>query len=229
MLEDQAWVLIDFGQYQKAQQLLDEGLQIRAKVGRKMDTNYTIPRLKLALLQERADEAADLIQRFYGSVEDAKGFSTDRVRRMQAQGEVALFRGDGKTAISLAQGMADAIHASHFEAYLRGWQILALLLEGQGRLLENDAAGAVPLFQQAIQYQSEGLDPAAPARARAEALLGVAYLDGGDRHKARDSLARAEAILRKHPQLGDFYVRPARTLAARLAQPPDARTTVTAH
>jgi hypothetical protein len=60
------------------------------------------------------------------------------------------------------------------------------------------------------------LDPESPERARAEALLGIAYLDLREPGKARELQAHVHSILRTHPQLSGQYLRPVQTLAERL-------------
>jgi hypothetical protein len=60
------------------------------------------------------------------------------------------------------------------------------------------------------------LDPASPARAQVEALIGIACLALGRRDNAQEQLARARTILRMHPALNEGYLRPARTLAQQL-------------
>jgi tetratricopeptide (TPR) repeat protein len=217
MLQNQASVLIELGRYRNARQLLEEAGQIRAKVGQKEDRNYMAPRIKLALAEGNAGEATGLIERFFGPVPDSAPVSIRLLQNMQARGELALLGNDGKKAIATAHRMAEVIRSSHQEIYLRIWQSTAALVEGEGRLMENDPSGALPLLQRAIQNQSEMLEPSAPSRIQAQALLGVAYFDLGARAKARDLLTQDRSMLQKHPELSNRYLRPVYLLAARLA------------
>jgi hypothetical protein len=135
---------------------------------------------------------------------------------MAARAELGLLQNDGKAAVSLAQRLADQVTSSHLETYLRSWRVAARILEGEGRLVEHDASRALPLLLQATRDQSGMIDRASPERAQAEALLGIAYFDLGERDLAREQLARTRAILRVHPELGDRYLRPVHTLARQL-------------
>ena len=217
MLQNQASVLIELGRYRNARQLLEEAGQIRAKVGQKEDRSYMAPRIKLALAEGNVGEATGLIERFYGPVPDSAPVSIRLLQNMQARAELALLANDGEKAISTAHRLAEVIQSSHQEIYLRTWQSAAELVEGEGRLMEKDPPSALALFQQAIQNQSEMLEPSAPTRIQTQALLGIAYFDLGDRAKARDVLTQARAMLQKHPELSDRYLRPVHVLAARLA------------
>jgi tetratricopeptide (TPR) repeat protein len=158
-----------------------------------------------------------LIERFYAPVPDSAPVSIRLLQNMQVRAELALLGNDGEKTISTAHRLAEVIRSSHLEIYLRFWQSAALLLEGEGRLMENDPSGALPLLQQTIQNQSEMLDPSAPTRLQTQALLGIAYFDLGDRAKARGLLTQARAMFQQHPELSEHYLRPVHVLAARLA------------
>jgi serine/threonine-protein kinase len=216
ILEDQATVSIDLGRYQAAEKLLQEAMEIRAKTGRSDDTNISTPRLRLALLQGRVDEAKGMIESFYGTQSGMGGTMTGRLRYRESHARLALLQGDGPGAIAWARQLADLIHSTHLETYLGLWLALAPLEEGEGQLLAKSPAAAVPLLQQAIHEQVKQYDEAAPMIGRSQALLGLAYLDAGDVGKARESLAPAQSIVRKHPELSDYYLRPVRELTARL-------------
>lgn len=216
MIENQALVLAELGRYQEAERLVEEAAGIRAKVGFKIDINHMSARFKLYLLRGSAEEASGLIESFYGPVPDSTKITPKLLRNVEARAEVALARGDGKTAISMAQRLSGIIHSNHAETYLKTWLILGELAEGEARLMEHDASGALPLLRQATQGQAEMLDPASPLRGRAEGLLGIAYFDSGDREEARGSLSTASQIFAAHPELSDYYRRPVRELARRL-------------
>jgi len=217
MLENQASVLTDLGRYQRARQLLEEAAKIRVKVGQKEDRNFIAPRLKLAFAEGDREEAGRLIDHFYEPIPDSAPMSMQLLQNMQSRAQLALLENNGKLAISIARHLGDVIRSNHLEIYLRLWQTTAGLLEGEGRIVEHDPWGAVRVLQLAMQGQAEIFDPASPASIQAQALLGIAYFDCGDRQKARDQLTKVQGKLRTHPELSDYYLRPQRTLAARLA------------
>ena len=216
ILEDQATVSLDLGRYQIAQQLLQEAMEIRAKVGRTDDSNLTTPRLRLAFAQGRMEDARAMIEQFYGPQSEMGRTLAGRLRNFESHARLALLQGDGPGAIARARQLADIPRSTHMETYLRLWSALAALEEGEGQLLANAPSAAVPLLQNAIHEQAEMSDAAAPMLGRSQALLGMAYLESGDIGKARDSLASAVSIVRKHPELNDYYLRPVRELTARL-------------
>jgi serine/threonine-protein kinase len=216
MLENRGSVLTDLGHYDEAAHLFEEANEIRNKIGQRQDVKYAAPRLKLALATGAADTADDFITRFYGPVEETAPLSIALLRNLAARSELALLRGDSKTAIAHAHRLAVRSAPKQQEVYLRSWQVIARVLEARGSLMGHDAASALPLLQQATQLQSEMLDPASPACAESEALLGIAYFYSGDRDRAREQLARARSILRVHPELGERYTRPSGTLAQQL-------------
>jgi hypothetical protein len=102
MLEDEALVLTDLGRYQQAEQLLQEAAAIQKAVGQKIDGNYVVPRVRLALAAGKPDEAASLAERFYGAVPDSAPLSLDGLRNLRVRAEIALAKHDGKTAILMA-------------------------------------------------------------------------------------------------------------------------------
>jgi serine/threonine-protein kinase len=216
MLEDQALVLTELGRYQQAGRLLDEAEQINQKIHGKLDDNYLAPRVRLALDQGAGDEAGKLLERYFGASPDPVAASYQPLSKIDSRAELALLRKDGNTAIAVAQQLATAVVSSHQETYLRSWQIKAGQEEGRGRLLENDPAGALPLLQRALDDQAAMLDPQSPAIAQAEALVGLAYLDLGNRAQARDLLSKARAIVQTHAELSLRYLQPIHELSARL-------------
>ena len=216
MLENEALVLIELGQYRKAEQLLGEAAAIRKAVGKKFENNYLTPNIRLALAVGRLDEAADLIERYYGAVPEHAPLSLAFLNNLETRAEMALFRNDGRTAVTMAGRAADAIAASPAQAYLKVQLADAMLEEGRGYLLEHDPVKARPLLENAVQSDAEMLDNNSPELAVAQATLGSCYLDLGDRQKAKDSLSKSQSILQVHKELGEPYKRPALELARRL-------------
>jgi tetratricopeptide (TPR) repeat protein len=217
MLEDQALVLIELGHYQKAGELLDEALAIRNKVRRKIDMNYTTPRIALALALGKPDEANALLNRYFGAVPDSRApLSLAFLKNLETRAEIALLKNDGKTAITMARREADTIASSPSQPYLKTWQASAMLYEGEGYLLEHDSAKAVPLLERARDAEVELFDANSPDLAVAKAVLGTAYADLGNRVNAKNLLFESQSILRTHKELGEPYRQPTREFANRL-------------
>ena len=219
MIEDQALVLIDLGHYLEADRLLRESEQIHNKVGQKLDINYETPRLKLALSKGDLENASALLDRFYGPLPESLALSGSLLSNMENRTELALLRNDGKSAIVIAHRLAGLIESTHQQLYLATWLVRAMVDEGEGRLLEHDAAGALPLLEKAAGREEEMLDPSSPPLAQTDALLGIAYLDSGDRDKAEKLYSKARSIVRQHSELNDRYLKPVRELGRRLGDP----------
>jgi tetratricopeptide (TPR) repeat protein len=218
MLEDQALVLVELGRYPKAELLLEESAGIRKKVGLKMNTNYLTPSIRLALATGKADEAMNLIERYYGPAPDSAPPSVDLMNNLDARARVALAKGDGRAAVVIAARLVNTIDASGLKPYLKTRRGSAMLKEGEGYLLEDDAAKALPLLQSAVEAATETVDAQSPNIAAAEATLGICYLNLGDRETARNLLSKSLSVLRVHKELGEPYRRPARQLAEQLAR-----------
>ncbi|HLK19919.1 MAG TPA: tetratricopeptide repeat protein, partial [Bryobacteraceae bacterium] len=217
MLEDQALVLTELGQYEEADKLLRESEHIHNQVGQKLDINYFAPCVKLALAKGDLDGANALLDHNFGAPSESAELSGPSLSNLEARSEIAVRRGDGKSAIALAHRISAAIESSRQQVYFGGFYSRALLNEAEGRLLQRDGAGTMPLIQRAAQRQVEMSDPTSPTLARTAALLGWAYLESGDRKRAAESLAKAKAILRAHPQLSDRYALTVRELSERMA------------
>ena len=216
MLEDQALVLIELGGYQKAEEALAEAAVIRTKVGKKMEMNYLVPRIRLALALGKPEEAADLTERYYGAVADAAPLSLEFLKNLESRAEIALLKNNGQLAIAMAGRVVDAIAASPAKPYLAVRQARAMVTEGEGYLLEREPAKALPLLERALEIDADRLDSNSPEAAVAQATLGKCYLDLGKRQKAKSLLAASLSILRAHKHLGEPYRRPAMDLTKRL-------------
>jgi hypothetical protein len=182
-----------------------------------MDTNYLIPRVRLALAAADPADASAVVERYYGPVSASEALSPMLLNAFQARAEVALLRGDGAAAVAIARRAIDATDASPIARYLKMHRIRFLREQAQGHLLLHDPAAALPLLESALTTESAIVDPAAPDLAIYEAALGSAYLDQGDSAAAQAHLRKAQSILRAHNLLGEWYLRPVRSLAARLS------------
>jgi tetratricopeptide (TPR) repeat protein len=217
MLEDQALLLTEFGRYREAEQLLDEGLAIRKKVGQKMDRNYLVPRIRLALALDKPDEAADFVERHYGAAPQGATLSSELLTNLETRAEIALIKNDGRTAIAMAGRALDAVFAGPARPYLKVHEARAALEKAQGYLLTHEPPKALPLLEGTVKAYTELFDSNSPEIALAEATLGNCYVELGDRHRAQNALSRSLAILQVHKGLGQPYRAPAAMLARRLS------------
>jgi hypothetical protein len=100
--------------------------------------------------------------------------------------------------------------------YLKQHQIRFMREHAQGELLLHHPAAALPLLESALATELSMVDPTAPDLAVSEASLGAAWLDQGDRAAAQLHLRKAQSIARAHKTIGEWFLRPVRTLAERL-------------
>ena len=185
MIEDQALVLIELGQYQKAEQLLKESEQIHVKVGKKPEVNYLTPRLKLAIAKGDVDDATALLDRQFGPIPDSLSWSVPLMIIWKAGlSWLCCERTESRPPQSHIAWLASSIPP--ISSYTAGLVNTGLLEEGQGRLLDRDPSGALPLLEQAVKREAEMLDPSSPELAKTDALLGIAYLDLGDERRRKN-------------------------------------------
>jgi hypothetical protein len=200
-----------------AEQSLTEDAAILRKVNGKVD-DYLNARIRLALAQGHLEEARALMEPRYANASTATPLTIGELRDLNARAEIALKQGDGATAISLSQRLQERLRTARMEAYLNVWRVRALVSEGAGYLLQQDPKNAVLLLQQATDGEAAMLDSESPELGATEARLGTAYLETGNRHRARSLLASAESRLKQHKELSDQYRAPMRELARRLAK-----------
>jgi hypothetical protein len=217
MIEDQALVEIDLGQYKHAAHLLEEAAAIRQAVGAPLDVNHQNPQIRLSLALGNTDEAAVLVDRYYGAIPESAPLSPEMLRKLDYLAQIALLRGDGPATVALAGRFVEAIAGSPERAYLEGKQATAMFEKAKGYLLEKDPANALPLLERVVHTNAALLDAHAPDLALAEAVLGTCYLDLGDRGRAESLFSQSQAILRTHKYLGETYRKPVQELARRLS------------
>jgi eukaryotic-like serine/threonine-protein kinase len=213
LLEGQAEVLIELGQLERAEQVMKDAEVIRKSVGQKVDKNYLIPRIRIALERGRLDDAADLVERNYGAVAANAPLSNTLLRNLDARAEIALMKLDGATAVAMSKRALDAIGSSEIAPYLKSQQAKAMLHGGRGYRLLHDSSNAIPLLEGGVKAEMELLDAGSPDLGAGQAELGLGYFEGGDKEKARAALAKSVAILRSHRQLGRLYRESAYELA----------------
>ena len=207
MLEYQARVQIETGDYAGAGKALDEASAILARTGDTADWRNTDYRARLLLAMGRTDDAAPLV----AAAVAASGASPIRSLRARAlETELALARRDSAGAVAIASAILQQVGASPARSYLKEWEATASLAEGQGYLLSRQAAKALPLLSRTAEVRSETLDPASPALADVRGALAECWAQLGDRARARASLDEALKIAASHPRLGIQHLGPLR-------------------
>jgi serine/threonine-protein kinase len=219
MLESQALISCQLGRFPAAEESLKEADAIRLKAHVKVDDSFLNSHIRLALAQGRVKDATALVNRQYGDSGPA-ALSVGLLRNLRFRAEVALENKDGATAVLMAQRLQDKLRTAHLETYLNTWRVRALVLEGSGYLLEGNPQTALPLLRQAAEVQTALFDAKSPELAATEAILGKAYLELGDRPRAKSLLSSAQSRLNAHKELTAQYRLPAQELARRLAQTP---------
>jgi hypothetical protein len=220
MLEDQAAIFVEVGRLKEAEQNLAEAAAIRIKVSAdKVNENYLIPRVNLALALNRPGDAAEVVERYYAGVADSPQPSYRMLNKLRAQAEIALLRNDAKTALSMAGHILAATSANPLSHYLATRRFQAMLFKGEAFLLSHNPSAAVPVLETALQGELQVYDLNSPQLAVTEAILGTAYLDLGNRFTAGQHLACARPILAIHPRLGPQYRRAFDALKTRLSAP----------
>ena len=217
MLESEARIFIALGRYEPATLDLREAESILKKVNRQLDDNYWNPRIHLAISQGHLDEAGGLVEQHYTESGQVQPVSLKLLRKLSLGAEIALQRQDPASALSLSRGLQDLLSNPALHPYLDSWNARALVYEASGHLLAKDARKALPLLQKASAQQSAMFDAQSPDLAATEAMLGIAYLETGDRATSTNLLRSAQARLNRHKELSNQYRLPVRELAQRLA------------
>jgi tetratricopeptide (TPR) repeat protein len=217
LLEYEAGILIDLGRYDEARALLDESQAISNQVGQKTRPERLAAEMKLAIALDRPQDAIDAIKRYPQLLSEGNGpLSASLFRSLYQRAELALLQKDADAAIQYAARGRQAVMASPQRLYVKRWEVRVSLDETRGYLMKNDPANALPLLQEVVADDAAMLDASSPELAFAQALLGVCYLDLGERQKAQILLAQAKAGQRQHVQLGEHLTQPIRELDARL-------------
>jgi eukaryotic-like serine/threonine-protein kinase len=224
MLEYKAGILVDLGRYAEAHSALSESISISEKVGRNAEPSRFNAELKLALALKRADEAEALMNRLHPPVPAKDGeLSADMFRNLYQRSEVALLTNDADTAIQYSSRGLTAVTSNSQRQYCRRWETRARLVLARGFLLRRASEQALPLLLKVKSENEELLAAESPEQAMVDALLGICYLDTGDRALARRYLDESHAIELPYGKFGDHFARPIRDLEARLRIPPNPR------
>lgn len=215
MLELQALVWLEIGQYEDARRALDEALAISRKVGFKPGQDYVTAQLILASRSLRPQDAVAFIDEILGPIPKDRSLSRSLLRNLLSRSELALLY-DPVTAAGLARRASDVIVSSPSRDYLKIWETQAGLDEGNARLQTHDPSGAQPLLERSAQLAAEIYDPVSPIIAATKVALASCYLDLGRRDNAVSLLSQADSIRAMHKQLPGPVEGRLRTLRQRL-------------
>jgi serine/threonine-protein kinase len=216
MLEDQAEVQVEMGRFAAAGEALREDEAILKKVNAKPGDGYFRPRVRLALEQNRLDEAQALVARLASSIDPNAKLSVGLIRSFYARAEIALAKQDAATAESLSRELQQRLTAAGMDKFLAVWRIRARTWEARAHLIEHRAGLALPLLSEAFDAQKAMFDENSPELAATEALLAQAYFDSGDGERAAELLQESNARLKTHRELCPSYRRESTRLARNL-------------
>jgi eukaryotic-like serine/threonine-protein kinase len=220
MLESAAMALIDLGRWKQAQANLDEATAIRINGGlapRTVLHNFnTSQRIRMALAEDRIQDARKLINDYVVDPDEALGISFTAVEQWLLTAEVDLAAGDASAAIEYAQRARGKIETSGLAAYLPLHSLRADLIEGSAALQANRPTEALPLLQRALDTAVEHLAAPSPRIAEVQIALAECRLALGDVEQARSLAEAAASIQASHDDMGEHYRRPLLRLQAQL-------------
>jgi hypothetical protein len=157
---------------------------------------------------------------------DSKNAASVRIAKWLAEADIAMETTNVASEVDVPlmkarAGIQDTARGRDRDLYASS----ADLTEGESRLKRHDAAGALPLLQQALAVREKLFIAPHPRLAEAQTLLATCDLELGKTEEARALAAAATAIDAHYPELNDQYRRPLRELQARL----DAQSKSTSH
>jgi serine/threonine-protein kinase len=222
MLEQQALVLIELGQYAEANRLVDEANLIAQQVNAPLTYVAAIDRARLLIAAGRASDADAALDAFHppSSEAEAGALSRDALKLLTARAEVALARHDGEAARRLAAQVNQWLSGRAVRTYMKGIDARAALVEGQADLLLGRPSEALPLLHRAVELRENILDPVSPALADAQMALAHCSLDLGHLSQARALFVLARKAVAAHRELGKQYTQPLHELEERLRHVP---------
>jgi serine/threonine-protein kinase len=218
ILERQASVLIEMGRYAEARRLSDEAAAIAKKVNFPTDYQAADNRSRLLVIADHTNEADGVLAEFHPPAGAAGSWSLEALQQQSSQAEIALARGDAQVAARLAGDVRLNLSASKNEAFLRGPEARAALVEGRARLMLGGSAEALPLLRRAVELRQSLMDSTSPELADAQIALAECYLDLGDGERAKALVADAAKALRSHREVGEEYTRQMLRLQQRLRE-----------
>ncbi len=217
MLEYQTRVLIEIGDYNGAQRLLDEAAEISRQTNDTSDWRNSYYRAKLALALGNAQQAARWVPDETASGATPVTLSMASLRNASLRAELAVARRDGRGALTIAAKLREQIEASPVRPFLKEMEANVALFEGQGYLLSHQPAQAMGPLTRAVDLRASFMEPVSPALAEAYAGLANCYAELGNFDRAKALQDQASTVYAVHRRLGNQYTVPLRELAARLA------------
>jgi len=212
---------IEAGQFAQAAAALEEAQAIRTKAGQAPPSGdfdgLTATQIRLALAQEKYDEAAALLPRFSDVGNAAAPISMRSLNDRLLVAEVELAGGRAAGARDLAAGIARQIEGSGAAEYYRPFAAWCAFVEGRADMRDGDVESAIVLLESALAQRRQSLDPSSPKIAESEAAVAAAYLAKGDAGKARAPASDAATIADAHENLGPQYRKPLQAVQAALA------------
>jgi serine/threonine-protein kinase len=215
---------IEAGQFAQAAAALEEAQSIRTKAGQTPPSGdfdgLTATQVRLALAQDKYDEAAALLPRFSDVSNTGAPINMRSLNDRLLVAEVELASGRVADAKDLAAAIARQVEDSGAAGYYRSFAAWCAFVEGRADLRNGDVESAVPLLESALAQRRQRLDPSSPKIAESEAAVAAAYLAKGEASKARSSANDAAAIADAHENLGPQYRKPLQAVEAALAHRP---------
>jgi len=198
MLEEQASLLVELGEYAQAAKLLDESAGILTATHDTTDWRNNFYRAKLLLAAGRTEDAAKLVS----EPAPQPTLSGKYLRDAQLSGEIALARRHASAAIRWGGELRRLIETSSARPYLGQEEAAAALLEGSAYLQDGQFDKASPGLERAVELREAMLDPASPLLADAYAALAQCRKKQGDPAEAASLIEKVRGILGRHPQIG---------------------------
>ncbi|MBS0374776.1 MAG: serine/threonine protein kinase [Proteobacteria bacterium] len=220
-LERTAYVEVDRGHYGEAHRLLEESTRVRTALKDESSFPNGNPagRLHLALAEGDWDAAAAAIAHLRVVPAPPGALSLTALEQALAGAELRGRRGDAAGAAADAGRLLGEIRAAREARYLGGQQARAERTLGLAQLALGRPAQAEAPLAEALGLDRALFDPALSLEAAADGLgLAQSLAALGRQDEARTRLAEAEAILKRHPQLGAHWQRTAALARAALAQ-----------
>jgi serine/threonine protein kinase/tetratricopeptide (TPR) repeat protein len=219
VLEREALALSEEGLHAEAIQHLDEAAAIHTAIhdqGAQWN-DHVLARTRVLIAAAKPHEARVALERFVGPASANGSWSGANLALSIAKARLELADGDSDSALRFAGAARVQLVNNAVGSFYLHEQAEAAEIEGQALLMAHRAADARPLLAQGVALTQQLYDPArSPELADDELALGNCLLDLGQRDEASLWFSRAEAILSKHPRLGEQFLNPARALEARL-------------
>ena len=216
MLQLQASILVDLGNYEEARRLMDEADDLAVKT--KYPTNYLAvdERARLLIATGHASSADSALGTFRPATPLPGALDVDSLRIEVLHAENAFARDDPAIAIKLVGPVLDALSASPARDYLKSLESRAALVQGRAYVRLGRPADALPILQRSLDLRQSTVEAVSPVLALTQTSLAECYLDLGNQGQARILAESAQKALRVHKQVSSLYSRPLHDLQKRL-------------